>query len=142
MWSLVAVARALLRPEAPIPLPEGRAAPAQSLFPRLAEVLRMPSFCLIVAASMAVAVSNWNFLNWLPLYFKETYRTGLAGAGFAGTFLHQGGGGLRREKLAGIGTGRALRHLEDSGAKHGEWDETNRGDQIRTGDLLLPRQAR
>ncbi len=88
----VALARWVLRPEGPSPLPERARGPGPALFPGLAEMLRIPSFCLIVAAGMAVAVSNWNFLNWLPLYFKETYRTSLAGAGFAGTFLHQGGG--------------------------------------------------
>lgn len=62
---------------------------------------------------MAVAVSNWNFLNWLPLYFKETFGVSLAEAGFAGTFLHQGGsvaagllGGMFSDRLAGAKTWR------------------------------------
>ena len=58
----------------------------------LLELLRIPSFLLIIGANMCVGVGNWIFINWLPLYFKETFNMTLAGAGFAGTFTLQGAG--------------------------------------------------
>jgi MFS family permease len=38
---------------------------------------------------MLVATGTWIFLNWLPLYYKETFHLSLAAAGFSGTFMIQ-----------------------------------------------------
>jgi predicted MFS family arabinose efflux permease len=60
----------------------------------IAELLRIRSILLILASGMCIGVGNWIFINWLPLYFKETFDMSLAGAGFAGTFTLQGAGVL------------------------------------------------
>ncbi len=54
------------------------------------KVLSIPSCVIIIAEAMIVSVGTWIFLNWLPLYFKETFEMSLAAAGFAGTFMLQG----------------------------------------------------
>lgn len=33
---------------------------------------------------MLISIAVWIFTNWLPLYFQETYRMSLGGAGFSG----------------------------------------------------------
>lgn len=56
----------------------------------VAKLLAIPSCIIIISEAMIVSVGTWIFLNWLPLYFKETFRMSLAAAGFAGTFMLQG----------------------------------------------------
>jgi predicted MFS family arabinose efflux permease len=58
----------------------------------LATLARIPTFWIIIAEAMLMAVSIWMFLNWLPLYFRETFNMSLAAAGFSGTFLLQAAG--------------------------------------------------
>ncbi len=41
---------------------------------------------------MLMAVGIWIFINWLPLYFQETFNMSLAKAGFSGSFVIQGAG--------------------------------------------------
>ena len=53
-------------------------------------LLTIPSYLIVLAEAMSVAVGTWIFLNWLPLFFKETYNLSLAASGFAGTFMLQG----------------------------------------------------
>jgi MFS transporter, Spinster family, sphingosine-1-phosphate transporter len=45
-----------------------------------------PSYAIILAEAGLIALSTWVFINWLPLYFRETYQLTLAAAGFSGTF--------------------------------------------------------
>lgn len=68
---------------------------------------RVPSYWILLAQSMAAAVGVWVFMNWLPLYFQETYGMSLAFAGFSGTVLLQlpsvagiVGGGVLSDRIA------------------------------------------
>jgi MFS transporter, Spinster family, sphingosine-1-phosphate transporter len=58
----------------------------------LQALLSRPSCLIIMAEAMTVSIGTWIFLNWLPLYFQETFQLSLAQAGFAGTFMLQGAG--------------------------------------------------
>ena len=73
-----------------------RTAPDVREAPPILESLRAlvsrPSCLIIMAEAMLVSIGTWIFLNWLPLYFQETFHLSLAQAGFAGTFLLQGAG--------------------------------------------------
>ena len=52
-------------------------------------MLKIPSYLVLLAAGALTAIGVWIFLNWLPLYFKETFAMSLAGAGFFGaSFLN------------------------------------------------------
>lgn len=64
--------------------------PAPPLLASIATLLTIPSYLIVLAEAMIISIGTWIFLNWLPLYFKETYDLSLAGAGFAGTFMLQG----------------------------------------------------
>lgn len=71
------------------------AGPVESLPPppfleSVRTLLTIPSYLIVLAEAMLVAVGTWIFLNWLPLFFKETYNLSLTAAGFAGTFMLQG----------------------------------------------------
>ena len=50
-------------------------------------LLRVPSYWVLLTQSMVVSLGIWLFLNWLPLYFRDTYSLSLAGAGFFGAAL-------------------------------------------------------
>jgi predicted MFS family arabinose efflux permease len=52
-------------------------------------LLRVATADAILFEAMLVATGTWIFLNWLPLYYKETYNLSLAAAGFSGTFMIQ-----------------------------------------------------
>lgn len=80
----------------------------EPLLTSVARLVRIPSYLFLMAAAMVVSVGTWIFLNWLPLFFKETYDLSLTAAGFAGTFMLQGAatiglilGGLFSDKLSG-----------------------------------------
>lgn len=80
----------------------------ESVLVSLRKLVRVPSYLTVIGEAMIVAVGTWIFLNWLPLYFKETYDLSLAAAGFAGTFMLQGAatlgvvlGGMFSDKVAG-----------------------------------------
>lgn len=80
----------------------------EPLLQSVAKLVRIPSYLVLMAQAMIVSVGTWIFLNWLPLYFKETYNMSLAAAGFAGTFMLQGaatigliGGGVLSDRLSG-----------------------------------------
>jgi MFS family permease len=73
----------------------------------LAALATTPSYGILLAESGLVALSTWIFINWLPLYFGETYQLSLAAAGFSGTFALTAGatagvfaGGYLSDKLA------------------------------------------
>lgn len=52
-------------------------------------LLRVPSYHVLLAKAMLAGVAVWIFLNWLPLYFHETFGMSLGSAGLAGTFMLQ-----------------------------------------------------
>jgi predicted MFS family arabinose efflux permease len=71
-------------------------------------LVHVPSYLVILAEAMLIAVGTWMFLNWLPLYFKERFQMSLAGAGFSGTFMLQlagsvgvAAGGYLSDRVAG-----------------------------------------
>ena len=70
--------------------PAATLAPALPFWQSAAILLTIPSYLIVLAEAMIIAVGTWIFLNWLPLFFKETYNLSLTGAGFAGTFMLQG----------------------------------------------------
>jgi MFS family permease len=57
----------------------------------LAELSRIPSFYLLTAELVLMSVVSWIFINWLPLFFGETFSLSLAMAGLYGTLWIQGG---------------------------------------------------
>jgi predicted MFS family arabinose efflux permease len=68
-----------------------RSAPGShlSFVDALIQLLKIPSFLVVATAGALTAIGVWIFLNWLPLYFKETFAMSLAGAGFYGaSFLN------------------------------------------------------
>jgi len=95
--ALAAVAHFLLR-DAPLEPGRAPAAPV-SYAESLRALAARPSTLIIIAVSMLVSIGTWIFLNWLPLYFTETYGLTLAQAGFAGTAILQG------SAVAGLLTG-------------------------------------
>lgn len=64
--------------------------PPPPFFESVRTLLSIPSYLIVLSEAMLVAIGTWIFLNWLPLFFKETYNLSLAAAGFAGTFMLQG----------------------------------------------------
>lgn len=70
-------------------------------------IAHVPSYWLLLIQSMLASVFVWIFMNWLPLYFKQTFSMSLAGAGLSGTlFLESPGifavalGGLLSDRVA------------------------------------------
>lgn len=68
--------------------------------------LRVPSFYCMLASAMAAGVASWIFLNWLSLFFIESYKMDLATAAFMGVVLYKtpvflgvGVGGWLSDKL-------------------------------------------
>jgi MFS family permease len=63
------------------------AQPRSSLsFPQAAVGLaRIPSFHVLAAGGVLGSIGAWIFINWLPLYFRESFQMSLAGAGFIGS---------------------------------------------------------
>ena len=61
----------------------------RSLGASLRELSKVPTFFVQLAQAMCLAVGVWIFLNWLPLYYTETFGFSLASSGFAGTFMPQ-----------------------------------------------------
>ena len=56
----------------------------------LRSLWRVPSYWIVVSEAMILAIGVWMFINWLPLYFQETFHMSLTQAGFSGTFMLQG----------------------------------------------------
>jgi MFS family permease len=59
-------------------------------------VLAIPSFRLLLLAEMLTGVTTWIFLNWLPLYFRESFQMSLGAAGLVGALMLQGAMGGSR----------------------------------------------
>jgi MFS family permease len=53
---------------------------------QISTLLRTCTFMIVILEAMVVALGNNAFINWLPLYFKETYAMSLAGAAFRELF--------------------------------------------------------
>lgn len=105
---LAAIAQLTLGERAAGVVEAGSGETAPPVWESLRRLAMIPSCLIIFGEAMIVAVGTWIFLNWLPLYFKETYDLSLAGAGFAGTFMLQGAatlgvvsGGYLSDKVAG-----------------------------------------
>ncbi|MEO7652804.1 MAG: MFS transporter [Bryobacteraceae bacterium] len=91
-------------PPAIAPLVKPAATP---VFRGIADLFRIPTFLVILTEGTILAVGVWMFLNWLPLYFRETYGMSLAAAGFSATFwpkltgtLGSTGGGYLSDRFA------------------------------------------
>ena len=61
-------------------LPDSQVTPVWS---SLGEVMKIPSFWVLTLGGIFLNFGSWIFLNWLPVYFQETYRMGLAASGFS-----------------------------------------------------------
>jgi MFS family permease len=73
----------------PEPLPEKQN--DQSFRRSFSNLVRTVSFWVLLLEAMLLAIGTWIFANWLPLYFTETFKMSMSGAGFAGTFPVQAG---------------------------------------------------
>jgi sugar phosphate permease len=73
----------------PGPAPEKQA--VQSFGRSFSNLVRTASYWVLLLEAMLLAIGTWIFANWLPLYFTETFKMSLSGAGFAGTFPVQAG---------------------------------------------------
>ena len=78
-------------------------------------LVRVPSYYALLLESMLSGTGLWIFFSWLPLYFRDTYKMSLAGAGFAGTFMLQIsvmlgilGGGWLSDRVAGAAPHRRM----------------------------------
>jgi predicted MFS family arabinose efflux permease len=58
---------------------------ATSFIQTVGELACLPTFYVLALAGMLGAVGIWIFINWLPLYFHETFGMTLAAAGFWGS---------------------------------------------------------
>lgn len=84
---LMAGAAAFILRDAPgAALRSRNAAPVWMSLRRLAAI---PSYLILLAKAMLAGVGVWIFLNWLPLFYRETYSWNLAASGFVGTFMVQ-----------------------------------------------------
>ena len=86
---LAFVAAAVLRGKDVVPVREGMvpASAAGKAAGSVRGLLSVPSYWVLLVQSMIVSIGIWLYLNWLPLYFKESYGLSLAGAGFFGAGL-------------------------------------------------------
>ncbi len=75
---------------------ERAAEPSGPVVRAFVELARIPSFLVLTAEMMFTGVAVWIFINWLPLYFHETFALSLAMAGLYGTLWYQGG------RIAGV----------------------------------------
>jgi predicted MFS family arabinose efflux permease len=60
---------------------------AVSMRTNLALLARTRTYHFVLLQSMLNSAGVWMFWQWLPLYYQETYKLSLAGAGFSGTFM-------------------------------------------------------
>ena len=79
----------------------------QSFGRSFSNLVKTASYWVLLLEAMLLAIGTWIFANWLPLYFTETFKMSLSGAGFAGTFPVQAGamigilaGGYFSDKVA------------------------------------------
>jgi predicted MFS family arabinose efflux permease len=89
--------------------------PSGSFLAAVASVARIPSFLILAIAGILTAIGTWIFINWLPLYFRETLGMSLTIAGFFGSSVvsisaavSQLGGSVVSDVLAKRGLHRRL----------------------------------
>jgi len=90
---LAGIARLVLR-DAPRQMTSVKHAERHPLLPQLKRLVSTPSYLLLAADEMIVSAGVWMFLNWMPLYFKETFGLSLASAGLSSTMALQGSASL------------------------------------------------
>jgi MFS family permease len=80
----------------------------ESLAKTVRYLLTLPSFLVLTVENVLSGTVTWVFINWLPLFFGETFGLSLAMAGFFGSLWLQTGkvGGVM---LGGIPSDRAAR---------------------------------
>ncbi len=117
--ALAAAAHFTLRDGAP--RQEKSTAPPRANLRDLPELLRTPTFVIIILESMIISVGTWIFYNWLPLFYHDTFGLSLAGAGFSGTFMLESSavlgialGGLQSDRAAAQWPGRRMLLLASS----------------------------
>lgn len=88
---------------------------AEPVFDTLQSIFRTPLYRVILTEAALIAIGNWIFSNWLPLYFTEVHGLTLAAAGFSGTAALKAGGtagaalgGMFSDRFAGSDTSRRL----------------------------------
>jgi predicted MFS family arabinose efflux permease len=81
------------------PIAKAERPPSLPLLESLGRLVRIPSYLVLLSKAILAGIGVWIFLNWMPLYYRETFHMTLAGAGFAGTFL------LQAMAILGIATG-------------------------------------
>ncbi len=59
--------------------------PPAPLWGTLTEIMRVPTFWILAIDGIVLNFGAWIFLNWLPLYFQESFGLGLAASGFSAT---------------------------------------------------------
>jgi len=81
----------LARPLLPPATPESHRPATRASFSEAIKYLaRVPTYYALLIESVLSGLGIWVFLNWLPLYLRETHHMTLGAAGFAGTFMLQG----------------------------------------------------
>jgi MFS family permease len=119
---LVAIPTHFLLPTKKQASPAGGAQPSEpgprdgeSFREAFTQLLKMPSFIILAAAGGLTAIGVWILVNWLPLYFKESFGMSLASAGFFGTsFLNASAagsqflGGMLSDRVARRGPERRM----------------------------------
>ena len=71
-------------------------------------LLTLPSFVVLTLENVLSGTVGWVFINWLPLFFSETFSLSLAMAGFFGTIWFQGGR-VAGVMIGGVPSDRAAR---------------------------------
>ena len=111
--ALAAAAHVTLR-DGPVREEKSTARPRANLRD-LPELLRTPTFAVIILESMILSVGTWIFYNWLPLFYHDTFGLSLAGAGFSGTFMLESSavlgmtlGGIQSDRAAAQWPGRRM----------------------------------
>lgn len=84
-----------------------QALPPLSLGGAMRYLFTLPSFLVLTLENVLTGTVSWVFINWLPLFFRETFSLSLAMAGVFGTVWLQGGrvagvmlGGLPSDRAA------------------------------------------
>lgn len=82
-------------------------APPMLMLHSIRRLLAIPSFLILMFEIILSGSVLWIFVNWLPLFFKETFALSLAMAGLYGTLWMQGGrvvgllaGGFSSDRVA------------------------------------------
>lgn len=66
-------------------------APRPSFRSTVAQLIAVPTFLVLTLENVLTGSISWIFINWLPLFFRETFTLSLAMAGLFGTLWIQGG---------------------------------------------------